>query len=732
MIEKKIRFTVVRIKYANKGGNTCKASIRIKDGNKNIRMDIIYPYMELEINKEYEAIIVEEIETNVSRVKEITAINNITTFIKESLYNDRNISNQIKDNIINDIGDEGIKSIINYSKDLIELEMLNEDNAKYITDKAEKYAELVVIKEYCKSNKIKVSIANIIYKNLGGKALDVISNNPYSLIDYDVSLKIIEIIANKAGLSYESMNRVKCGVTEYSKYCSKKTGHVFILANELIEHLNDYMNKYGGFSGADNITNVIIKEAIDKLKGEGIIKVYTNEKGEECIYLKELFEYEQGIAEILSEKLLKKVEISKSVKEKVENFINNYSDGDKRLTSEQAQALRNAVTENVSLVRGYPGTGKTQTLRAIVSCINYIDKELNIEVIGFTGKSVSKVNEILPDGTTARTVHRFLGLTKEKAFIPNKKDVDFIILEESTMIDIKLFYYILQSIRQDTQILMLGDERQLSSIGAGGIFENLIQSNLIKTVKLTTIFRQKQGSTIIDNIHKMADGIGFADKKGLKCKKGEFELVTLEKDADITEKIKKTVNKLIKDGHKLDNIQILSVCKENEGGTKAINRAIQEEFIPNPRSEFYDLAVGDKVMHNINNYDLKTFNGEMGIIVKNEYYGNERRIVVRYRDKTVEYKGNSIRELTQAFAITIHKSQGSEFPIVILPLLKKDKEILNKNLLYTACSRAKRQLIIIVAADTFDKAIKKVQDVRNSNLIEMLMDRLKEIEDRTA
>jgi exodeoxyribonuclease V alpha subunit len=353
-------------------------------------------------------------------------------------------------------------------------------------------------------------------------------------------------------------------------------------------------------------------------------------------------------------------------------------------------------------------------------------------VIGFTGKLVSKVNEILPDGTTARTVHRFLGLTKEKAFIPNKKDVDFIILEESTMIDIKLFYYILQSIRQYTQILMLGDECQLSSIGAGGIFENLIQSNLIKTVKLTTIFRQKQGSTIIDNIHKMADGIGFADKKGLKCKKGEFELVTLEKEAEITEKIKKTVNKLIKDGHKLDNIQILSVCKENEGGTKAINRAIQEEFIPNPRSEFYDLAVGDKVMQNINNYDLKTFNGEMGIIVKNEYYDNERRIVVRYRDKTVEYKGNSIRQLTQAWGISIHKSQGSEFSIVILPLLKKDKDILNKNLLYTACSRAKKQLIIIAAADTFDTAIKKVQVIRNSNLNELLRGRVQGIKCKTA
>jgi exodeoxyribonuclease V alpha subunit len=732
MIEKKIRFTVVRIIYVDNDKDICRASIRIKDKYQTKTMDIKYKYMELETDNEYEAVIIEEIETNVIRVKEITTINNITTFIKEGLYNDRNIRNQIKQNIINDIGEKGIESLIDYSKELMELDMLNKDKAKYITDKAEKHADLVVIKEYCKSNKIKVSIANIICENLGGKALDVISNNPYSLIDYDISLKIIDTIANKAGLSYESINRVKCGVTEYSKYCSKKNGHVFILANELIEHLNEYMNKYGGFSGADNITNEIIKEAIDKLKGEGIIKVYTNEKGEECIYLKELFEYEQGIAEILSEKLLKKVEISKSVKEKVENFINNYSDGDKKLTSEQAQALRNAVTENVSLVRGYPGTGKTQTLRAIVSCINYIDKELNIEVIGFTGKLVSKVNEILPDGTTARTVHRFLGLTKEKAFIPNKKDVDFIILEESTMIDIKLFYYILQSIRQDTQILMLGDECQLSSIGAGGIFENLIQSNLIKTVKLTTIFRQKQGSTIIDNIHKMADGIGFADKKGLKCKKGEFELVTLEKEAEITEKIKKTVNKLIKDGHKLDNIQILSVCKENEGGTKAINRAIQEEFIPNPRSEFYDLAVGDKVMQNINNYDLKTFNGEMGIIVKNEYYDNERRIVVRYRDKTVEYKGNSIRQLTQAWGISIHKSQGSEFSIVIFPLLKKDKDILNKNLLYTACSRAKKQLIIIAAADTFDKAIKKVQDVRNSNLIEMLMDRLKEIAGRTA
>ncbi|HEY8890195.1 MAG TPA: AAA family ATPase [Clostridium sp.] len=734
MMEQKIRFTVLRIKYEDNIKDTCKATIMVKEGNESRTIDIMYTYMQLELGKEYEAYIGEEIGGKAFRVKQISEINNISTFIKETLASDRNISYQIKEHIMKEIGEEQIECLTGFSGEQMEFGILTEVKAKYISEKAKKYAELLGIREYCILNKIPEITANMIYKDLGSNALEVISHNPYLLSDYGVRLKIVDGVAIKVGLAHNNLNRVKCAVTGYLKYSSEKFGHVFVSVWELIEKLNEYMVKYGGFLVAGNIANKVIEEAIDELKAEGNTKIYSNENGQDCLYKREFFEYEIGIADIISKKLLNINGVSEATKERVESFISNYADGDKTLTPEQAQAVRNALTENVSILHGFPGTGKTETLRAIVNCINDVYKEANIEVVAFTGKAVAKVNEVLPEGTSARTIHRFLGLIKGKEFIPQEKEIDFLIIEESTMVNMKLFYYILQSINKNTRILMLGDECQLSSIGAGEIFINLIQSNLIKKVKLTKIFRQGEGSTIIKNIHKMAKGIGFSDENGLKCKKGEFELIDLKKESDITEKVKKTVDKLINEGHKLHNIQILSAVKEHEGGTKNLNKIVQDEFNPNPRRAYYNIVVGDKVMQNVNNYnkDTYTFNGEMGMVVKNEDDNNGRRTIVKYRDKTVEYKTNSIKELDPAFAITIHKSQGSEFNIVILCLLKSHKDIIGLNMLYTACSRAKKQLVIIAAADTFDTAIKKVQAVRNSNLVEMILSGFSGIEGRTA
>lgn len=731
MIERKIRFTVLRIKHIDEENNTCRAIVRVKDEHKSETIDIIYWYILLAVGKEYEATIYEEIKMNSVKVKDIIEIENVSSFIKEVFISDKNISNELKEDIVKEMGEESIEYLIDLTEKLVKYDVLNEDKAKYIVNKAEKYNELLELREYCKLNKVPETVANIIYKDLGTKALEIVNNNPYTLIEYGVSLKKSDGVANQVGLANDNISRVKCAVIEYSKYCSEKFGHVFVVKKELIENLNYYMNKYGGFLGGDNIADKFIEEAIAELKTEGEIKIYFNGNGEECLYKKNFFEYETALADIISRKLLDKDGVRKATKEKVERFISNYSDGDMKITDEQAQAVRNAIIEDVSLLHGFPGTGKTETLRAIVNCINDVYKEATIEVVAFTGKAVAKVNEVLPEGTSARTIHRFLGLIKGKKFIPQEKEIDFLIIEESTMVNMELFYYILQSIKKDTRILLLGDECQLSSIGAGEVFMTLIQSNLIKKVKLTKIFRQGEGSTIIKNIHKIAKGIGLSDENGLKCKKGEFELVDLKKDSDITDKVKKTVYKLIKEGNKLNSIQILSTVKDYEGGTKNLNKIVQDEFNPNPRREFYDIAVGDKVMQNVNNYYKETFNGEIGTVVESED-NNGRRLTIKYRDKYVEYKGNSIRELDLAFAISIHKSQGSEFPIVILVIAKSHKDIIGLNILYTACSRAKKQLVIIAAADIFDTAIKKVQNVRNSNLVEMSLNRFSGIEGRTA
>jgi exodeoxyribonuclease V alpha subunit len=723
MIEQKIKFTVVRIKCEDEIRNICRAVVRIEEGAVLKNVDAISEYTELALNKRYEAVITDDSKANVLKVKEIAEIYCVDTFVNESLVNDKKISSSDRDIILKRIGNKTVETIIKDIEILINQNELSEDKGKYIVNKAKMYMELIEVRLYCRHNGIKNTFADQIYKKLGIKAIEVIKNNPYELYNFDVNYKRIDELAFKLGLFFDNKERVMSWILEYLRHSSEVNGHVFVLKNELIEELSEFMNKFGSYHVKHKITHDIIKGAIADLEAEGKVIVSVHDNNEICVYLKELYDVETGVANIVSGMVLEKIKIDKELMSKVNDFIKSYADGEFKLTRQQAQAVKNAITERISVLSGFPGTGKTKTVTAIVKCISTVYKEAKIEVVGYTGRAVSRLNETLPKGIEAKTIHRLLGIGNDGKVTAKCVTYDFLIIDEATLVSMELVYLLLQHIHKDTRVVFVGDKDQIG-MGVGQVFCDLISYKEVKSVQLSKIFRQEEGSILLNNIQKMANGIGFKDKSGLKYKKGEFELIEAKNENEIQNKIQEAINNVIKEGKTLKDIQVLSPIKEGKCGTKKINKLIQEKFNPNPKRIIHNLVVGDRIMQSINNYERAVFNGESGLIISSEELDKNRKVTVRFGEgKLVEYSNEDIKEIEPSYAITIHKSQGSQFPIVILPVLKEHK--LNLNLIYTACSRAEKEIVLIGEKDVFDMAIKNLQIKRNSNLIELIEAKVK-------
>ena len=433
MIEEKIRFTVLRIKYEDRENDICRASVKVREGNNDRVTDIFYTYAILDLGKEYEALVSEELEDKAFRVKEIAGIYNVGTFVKEALLNDRKISNEVCENIVKRFGEQSVYLLVNNTEALTDLNIVSEDKSKYISEKAKKYAELLGLREYCKSNCIQSVIADKIYKKLGEKAIKKIQDNPFVLLSYEVNLRTVDKLANNLGVSYNDNNRVKYGVLEYLKHNAHAYGHVFIIQEELIENLNEYMNKNGGYTSNLTINKEQIIKAIGDLERDNEIIIYVNADKNKCVYLKELYECEYGVAEIISKLMFDKVEISEDIADKIDDLVNSYSKGNFKLTKQQGEAVKNAIEFRISILHGFPGTGKTQTLSSIVLCIKEIYKDSKIEVVAFTGKAVSRIKEILPEDVEAKTIHRLLELGVNRKMTTTCIDVDFLIIDKDNI-----------------------------------------------------------------------------------------------------------------------------------------------------------------------------------------------------------------------------------------------------------------------------------------------------------
>lgn len=553
--------------------------------------------------------------------------------------------------------------------------------------------------------------AKTIYKKLGTQTIDEIESNPYILIDLvkGVDFAKLDKYALENGFEINNYKRIKCGI-KYSLVKITYNGHCCTLEANLIKYVKELLKVED-----DDIEHCLIDLNV---KEEIVIE---KREDENWVYSKEIYDAEANIASKLilldSTQNIKRIDSFDSELEKIEKA------GNINLSTKQEEAIQAINSNNVVIITGGPGTGKTTIIKNVIDI--YKSHGKNVVLCAPTGRAAKRMTEMT--GEEAKTLHRLLEIGKiEKAnefTIMNYEvapiDADVIIVDEASMVDIYLMNYLLNGIYQGTKLILVGDTDQLPSVGPGSVLKDIINSERIKTIFLDEIFRQAAQSKIIVNSHKVNDGEYFLEKEEQEGLKDDFFYIK-EKSQDIMlDQIISLCKGRLKnfgDYDFFENIQILSPTKKGLLGTKELNKRLQEELNPS-NGEKKEKKVGevifregDRVMQVKNNYDIYwekgntrsltyengtgIFNGELGKILKIDFLNKQIKILFD-DEKEAWYAFSDMDQIEHAYAITVHKAQGSEFDVVIMVVTQSSAMLLTRNLLYTGLTRAKKLLILI-------------------------------------
>lgn len=577
------------------------------------------------------------------------------------------------------------------------------------TEIGEAYLDCKVMQEavmFLQSHGISTNMALKIFNMYKANTIKQVKTNPYKLVeDIDgIGFSTADTIAQKTGVDPFSEERIKAGILHTLKQASDKEGHTYLTLNLLIENSINLLN----FTPDDESR---IKYVLDFMTLDGSIKSF-NYKGEDIVALSKFYYQELYIARKLCA-------LSQNIFENGFDYstaINHYQELNKiTLNQDQVSAVSNALKNGVSIITGGPGTGKTTILKCILSILEQSNKK--VVLCAPTGRASKRMSE--STGKEAKTIHRALEMlsTEDNGNIFHKNesnpiDADVVIIDEMSMVDVSLLYHLLKALKTTTRIIFVGDKDQLQSVGAGNVLRDMIESEKLTTIFLRQIYRQDKDSLIIVNAHLINNG-----KMPTIDNSSKDFFYENEKDLDkCVEKIVDLVSTRIPNYFHIetDKIQVLAPMKAGVCGIDNLNKKLQLVLNPHFKgiqiaSEFAKFQIGDKVMQIINNYDIEykrngkygdieegkgVYNGDIGKIINIE--PNSYETTVEFDDgKVCVYPKNELHQITLAYAITIHKSQGSEFDAVVIPLVPGAPMIITRNLLYTAITRAKKVVVLI-------------------------------------
>ncbi len=547
--------------------------------------------------------------------------------------------------------------------------------------------------------------AQTIYKKLGANAIQKIEEDPYILSELGVRVDFAQIdkMALDLGIERNNLNRIAAGI-RHGLLLTTYNGHTCTLEANLITFVTNLL-KVSEEDVLYAIKDLRSKEQIKLEEREEIATINgkTELQVQEWIYLMDCYKTELNIA-----MRIKGLEEADNIK-KISHFDKELEKVEKnskiKLSDKQKEAIKLINDNNVCIITGGPGTGKTTIIKSIIDI--YKEKGKKVVLCAPTGRAAKRMTEATKED--AKTLHRLLEIGKVSEERPDPDldvtpiDGDIVIIDEISMVDIFLMNYVVKALFKGTKLVLVGDTDQLPSVGPGCVLKDFIESKKVPYVKLNKIFRQAMQSKIIVNSHKVNEGINFLEDKDNDEKTKNSDCIFIE-ERNSNEIINKILNE-----YTLDK-QIITPSKKGDLGTKNLNKIIQEKFNPlnvmKNEKKFGDIIFreGDKVMQTKNNYDImwkrKTeinsgiFNGEMGIIEKIDDSMGE--IKIRFDDNKVAfYSYQDLDQLEHSYAITVHKSQGSEFQVVIFPIYQAAPMLLTRNLLYTGMTRAKDKLIMI-------------------------------------
>lgn len=555
-----------------------------------------------------------------------------------------------------------------------------------------------------------------IYNEYGSRLYDIIRENPYQLAE-DVSgigFRLADDIARRAGISLDSDYRIRSGVI-YVLLQASMNGHVFLPVDELKRQAAEILE-----ISEDAVDRQLMDLSIDK---KIVIKTIEEQP---VVYASSYYYLELSTA-----RMLKNLNIKYEVSlREAEHQIQRIEAEEKiSLDEMQKTAVVEAARNGVMVITGGPGTGKTTTINAM---IRFFENEgLEIRLAAPTGRAAKRMTEAT--GCEAQTIHRMLELTggpedqtgsRFERNEQNPLESDVIIIDEMSMVDIHLMNALLKAIIPGTRLIMVGDVNQLPSVGPGNVLKDIIHSHCFNVVMLTKIFRQAMESAIIKNAHKINDG----EDIDLEVKTPDFFCLKRYQAADVQGVIIALVrDKLPKNvGASISDIQVLTPMRKGELGVERLNKLLQEYLNPKDESKREKeqgdrlFREGDKVMQIKNNYQLEweitdrygipvekgvgVFNGDMGVVREINFFA-EQMTVEFDEGRKIVYPFNGLDELELAYAITVHKSQGSEYPAVVMPLLTGPRMLFNRNILYTAVTRAKKCVAIVGSEQTVAQMI---------------------------
>lgn len=608
--------------------------------------------------------------------------------------------------IVNKFGLDTIDVIENDIDRLNEIPRLGKKRIAKIRESWEKQKDIKEVMVFLQGHGVSTAFAAKIYRKYEKDSIAKVKENPYQLADdiWGIGFKTADSIASHMGYGKNDPRRCRSGIL-YALNDLAEDGHVFAKPDQLIETATKLLEA----------EEAPIREALaDMIKAEDVIQ------DGDAIYLPPFYHAERGSAKRLQSLLSDNSLFNSDIAAEPEAEYGSNSQGVIIYDEVQQAAIQKSLESKEMVLTGGPGTGKTTTTQGIIEA--YKKRGMKIILAAPTGRAAKRMTEAT--GMEAKTIHRLLEYNPMDGYKRNDENPlegDALIVDECSMIDILLFYNLMKAIPANMRLILVGDIDQLPSVGAGNVLRDIIDSQQIPVVRLTRIFRQAQTSRIVMNAHAI--------------NAGKFPNITNGKETDFffikqedAEAMVGDIIKLVRDrlskayGYPAKEIQVLTPMQRGTVGASNLNIELQKALNPDGPSLTrggYTFRQGDKVMQIRNNYDKSVFNGDIGYITSVDI--NDRTLTVTFDSRLVEYDVTELDELTLAYAITIHKSQGSEFPVVVMPITMKHFVMLQRNLIYTGITRAKKICVLIGATKALAYAIhNQTVSERNTMLRERL------------
>ncbi|MBE5100617.1 MULTISPECIES: SF1B family DNA helicase RecD2 [Priestia] len=660
----------------------------------------------------------------------------VVQYLSSDLFH--GIGKKTAENIVDALGERAIFRILQNESVLKEVPRLSADKAEALVTQLREHQGLEEVMVKLTDLGFGPQLSMKIFQAYKQEALEIVQNNPYQLVEdiQGIGFSRADELGKRLGMATNHPDRLRAGILYVIEQECNQMGHVYVTADQLYGKTAELLRK----SRHENLSEMDLTREVDALKADKKLIIQ-----DEKIYFPPLFYAEKGLVKAI-QKIMAQTQYEEQFPES--EFLLALGELEERLDVQyapsQRKGIQTALMSPMLLLTGGPGTGKTTVIKGIVELYAELhgcslnpgdykkDEAFPVLLVAPTGRAAKRMSEAT--GLPAVTIHRLLKWNGQEGFDHNEEnpiDGKLLIVDEVSMVDLWLAHQLFKSLPANLQVILVGDEDQLPSVGPGQVLKDLLSSEVVPTVRLTDVYRQAEGSSIIDLAHEIKKGKLPED---LSRQQGDRSFIRCQ-GQHITNVVQQVCGNALKKGYTAKDIQVLAPMYKGPAGIDKLNEVLQELF--NPASEqrrelkHGDITyrVGDKVLQLVNQPDSNVFNGDMGEIVSvffaKENTEKQDMLVISYEGNEVTYTKQDFNQITHAYCCSIHKSQGSEFPIVVLPIVKSYYRMLRRNLLYTAVTRSKQFLILCGEDEAFQLGVSRNEDsVRQTNLQPLLRESL--------